>query len=80
MIKTIDSAYMKTLGEKLKNERKWCGMSIEYVALRLNSSRNYIANWEANNTLPNIFQLAKILRLYDITFEELIEGTELEIH
>ncbi len=71
---------MKTLGEKLRIERKWCGMSIEYVALHLNSSRSCIVNWEANNTLPNIFQLAKILSLYDITFEELIEGTEMEIN
>ena len=40
----------------------------------LGYSARTISDWEYNNTEPNIDAIVKLLKLYDISFEELIEN------
>ena len=61
------------LGNNLFQARKKVGLSQEMVAEKLGVSRQTISKWEADETLPDIYQSKKLAKLYDLTLDELIE-------
>ena len=61
------------LGENLFQARKKKGLSQEAVAEKLGVSRQTISKWETDETLPDIRQAKKLVVLYGLTLDELIE-------
>ena len=46
-----------TLGEKIKEARKQCGLSQEQLAEKMTVSRSAIAKWETDKGLPDVDNL-----------------------
>ena len=61
------------LGTNLINARKRSGLSQELVAEKLNVSRQTTSNWELDETIPDIYQVNKLAKLYHLTIDELID-------
>ncbi len=68
---------MKTLGENLKELRKLNKISQKQFAEKINTTQQRVSEWERNKIEPSFYNIVKILKLYDITFEELIEDVEI---
>lgn len=67
---------MKTFGENLKALRTFHKISQQEFAKKMNTSQQRISEWECNKVEPSLYNIIKILKVFDITFEELIEGME----
>ena len=65
-----------TLGERLTCLRKQKNLSQEEVANRLNVSRQTISKWELDQSLPDFDKIVPICNLYEITSDELLNGTK----
>ena len=61
-----------TLGEKIKEARKQCGLSQEQLAEKMSVSRSAIAKWENGLGLPNDESLKLLADYFGITIDELI--------
>ena len=61
------------LGNNLFQARKKAGLSQESVAEKLGVSRQTISKWETDETIPDIYQSKKLAKLYNLTFDELID-------
>lgn len=67
---------MKGLGENLKSLRKINKLSQKEFALKLDTSQQRVSEWECNKIEPSLYNIIKILKLYNITFEELTDGIQ----
>lgn len=67
-----------TIGNKLLELRKKAGLSQEEAAERLGVSRQTISKWETDQSTPDFDKLSLICNLYNITADELINGTKKE--
>ena len=65
---------MKTFGENLKYFRKFNKLSQKEFADRINTTQQRISEWECDKNEPSLYNIIKILKVFEITFEELIEG------
>ncbi len=65
-----------TLGEKIKEARKQCGLSQEQLAEKMAVSRSAIAKWEANNGLPDVDNLRALARLLNVSVDYLLDDSE----
>ena len=61
------------LGNNLFQARKKPGLSQEIVAEKLGVSRQTVSKWEADETVPDIYQSKKLVKFYNLTLDELIE-------
>ncbi len=59
------------IGKRLKKLRKEKNFSLEYVAERIDVSRQTIAKWEAGETLPDVVKCKKLMDLYESSLDEL---------
>lgn len=59
------------IGKRLKRLRKEKNFSLEYVAERVDVSRQTVAKWEADETLPDILKCKKLADLYETSLDEL---------
>ena len=62
-----------TLGEKIKEARKQCGLSQEQLAEKMSVSRSAIAKWETDKGIPDISNLIAISDEFGISLDELIK-------
>ena len=60
----------------MRSLREQSGLRAEIVAVELDMSISTIRNWEAGRTIPtmSIYQVAKLLKLYNCSFETLKEA------
>ena len=65
-----------TLGEKIKEARKQCGLSQEQLAEKMAISRSAVAKWEANNGLPDIDNLKALAQLLNVSIDYLLDDGE----
>ena len=65
---------MRTFGENLKEIRLEKRISQKEFAILLQTSQQRISEWETNKVEPTLYNLIKITKILNITFEELIEG------
>ena len=61
-----------TLGEKIKEARKQCGLSQEQLAEKMAVSRSAVAKWETDKGLPDIENLKALSRLLNVSVDYLI--------
>ncbi len=65
-----------TLGEKIKEARKRCGLSQEQLAEKMMVSRSAVAKWEADNGLPDIDNLKALAKLLNVSIDFLLDDGE----
>ena len=67
---------MKTFGENLKYYRNFNCISQKEFAERLKTTQQRVSEWECDKVEPSLYNIIKILKILEITFEELTEGME----
>ena len=65
-----------TLGEKIREARRKCGLSQERLAERLSVSRSAIAKWETDKGLPDVGNLKILARLLNVSVDHLLDETQ----
>ena len=65
---------MKTFGENLKELRRFHKMSQKTFALKMQTTQQRVSEWECNKIEPSLQSILKILKIFDISFEELTDG------
>ena len=68
----------RSLGEALKEHRIQNQMTQEFVAERLDVSRQAVSKWENGTSDPSTSNLLKLARLYGISPEDLIRAVQPE--
>lgn len=63
-----------TIGERIRRARKAKGYTQEYVAEKVNVSRQAVFKWEKNQTKPDTANLIALAALLDISVDALIRG------
>ena len=65
-----------TLGEKIKDARKQCGLSQEQLAEKMSISRSAIAKWETDKGLPDIDNLKALAGFLNVSVDYLLDDEE----
>lgn len=65
-----------TLGEKIKDARKQCGLSQEQLAEKMAVSRSAVAKWENGNGLPDVENLKMLAALLNVSIDYLLDDGE----
>lgn len=65
-----------TLGEKIRQARKGCGLSQGQLADKLCVSRSAIAKWETDKGLPDVENLKQLSRLLQVSLDVLLNDPE----
>lgn len=68
------NCYMSSLGENLKSLRKINNISQKDFAEKMQTTQQRVSEWECNKVEPSLYNIVKILKIFNITFEELIDG------
>lgn len=68
---------MKSFGENLKYFRKLNKISQKDFAEKMNTTQQRISEWECDKIEPSLYNIIKILNVFEITFEELIDGLQI---
>lgn len=64
------------LGSQLKKFRESKSFSQEDVAQKVGVTRQAVYKWESNKSYPDIDNLILLSKLYEVTIDELIKGSE----
>ena len=67
---------MNTFGKNLKAIRKANGMSQIAFAEKMNTTQQRVSEWECDRVEPSLYNVLKILKVLNTTFDELTEGLE----
>lgn len=67
---------MISFGNNLKNLRKINNMSQKTFAQKMQTSQQRVSEWECNRVEPSLYNIIKIIKVLNTTFEELTEGIE----
>ena len=65
-----------TLGEKIKEARKQCGLTQEQLAEKMTLSRSAIAKWESDIGLPDVDNLKLLAQLLNVSIDYLLDDGE----
>ena len=65
-----------TLGEKIREARRKCGLSQEQLADKMSVSRSAIAKWETDKGLPDVGNLMLLARLLNTSLDRLLDDAE----
>ena len=65
---------MNTFGENLKKERRVAGMSQKEFAEKLGTTQQRVSEWECGKVEPTLYNILAIIRILDISFEDLVAG------
>ena len=65
-----------TLGEKIREARRKCGLSQSQLAEKMSVSRSAIAKWETDKGLPDVGNLKVLARLLNVSVDHLLDETE----
>lgn len=68
---------MNSFGKNLKAERKANKISQKEFAEKMQTTQQRVSEWECDKVEPSLFNILKILKILNITFEELTEGIEI---
>lgn len=64
---------MKTFGENLKYYRVLANLSQKKLGDLIGFSARTMSDWECDNTEPNINCLKKLIKILNMTYEELLD-------
>ena len=63
----------KHIGQVIKNHRVRCNMTQEFLADRLEVSRQAVSKWEKGQSDPSTTNLIALAKIFDITPEEMLK-------
>ena len=69
---------MKGFGENLKKERELADLTQSEMARLLGIKQQQLSRWECDKVEPTLYYIARIVRLLNIPFEDLIDGLEMQ--
>lgn len=64
----------KWIGQRIKKLREQAGLSQEKFAMKIDMDRSYFASVEVGKRNISINNLEKIIKGFDITFEDFFKG------
>lgn len=67
---------MSSFGENLKNIRKLNKVSQREFAIKMNTTQQRVSEWECDKVEPTLYNIIKIIKVLNATFEELTDGIE----
>ena len=67
---------MKSFGENLRYFRKLNKISQKEFADRIQTTQQRVSEWECDKVEPSLYNIIRILKVFDITFEELTDEIE----
>ena len=67
---------MSTFGENLKALRELNKLSQKEFANKLGTTQQRVSEWERNKVEPSLYNILRIIKVLNTTFEELTEGLE----
>ena len=67
-----------SIGQRISKLRKEKGFSQEYVAERLDVSRQAVSKWETDNSAPDTYNLIALAELFDVSVEYIAIGKQEE--
>ena len=67
-----------TLGENLTLHRKLNNLSQKEFAMRMHTTQQRVSEWECDKVEPSLYNIVRILKVFNISFEELVEGIDIE--
>lgn len=62
------------IGVNLKALRKAKGYSQEEVAERINVSRQSVAKWENDESIPDVIKCSELANIYEVSLDELVHN------
>ena len=65
---------MSTIGQRISELRKNSSFSQEYVAEKLNVSRQAVSKWEQDLSAPDTYNLIALAELFDVSVEYIATG------
>ncbi len=65
---------METFGSNLKALRKLNKMNQKEFALKMNTTQQRVSEWECDKVEPSLYNIIKIIKVLDTSFEELTDG------
>ena len=67
---------MSTFGNNLKSLRKLNKVSQKTFADKMNTTQQRVSEWECDKVEPSLYNIIKIIKILNTTFEELTDGIE----
>lgn len=67
---------VKSFGENLKYFRKLNKISQKEFAEKMQTTQQRVSEWECDKVEPSLYNIIRILKVFEITFEELTEAIE----
>ena len=64
---------MNTLGANIRKYRLLKGLSQQTLGNELGFSARTVSDWECNNTEPSILTIKKLVKVLEITYDELFD-------
>lgn len=71
---------MKGLGKNLKELRQLNNYSQKRFADKMQTTQQRVSEWECDKVEPSLYNIVKILNIYGITFEDLLDGINLNLN
>ncbi len=68
---------MKTFGDNLKIIRKSNKLSQKEFAIKMKTSQQRVSEWECNKVEPTLYNILRIIKVLETSFDDLIEDIEL---
>ena len=65
-----------SLGENIKNLRVAGGLTQKTFAEKMQTTQQRVSEWECDRIEPSLYNVIKMLKVLDVTFEELTEGLD----
>ena len=67
---------MNTFGNNLKSIRKTAKLSQKEFANKMETTQQRVSEWECDKVEPSLYNLLKIIKVLNTTFDELTDGIE----
>lgn len=67
---------MNSFGENLKSIRKLNKISQKGFAEKMDTTQQRVSEWECNKVEPSLYNIVKIIKVLNTSFEELTDGIE----
>ena len=67
---------MSSFGENLKSLRKLNKISQKKFAEKMKTTQQRVSEWECDKVEPSLYNILKIIKILNTTFEELTDGIE----
>lgn len=65
-----------SLGENIKNLRVASGLTQKTFAEKMQTTQQRVSEWECDRIEPSLYNVIKMLKVLDVTFDELTEGLD----